>query len=217
MIGVVAHEARRDQAIQLADTVDAAVLSIDDGSLGCDANHKKVWAELYNRTDNDLGAQWLIVLEDDAVPVDDFNAQAHAALAAAPSPVVSFYLGRHHIPTLDWEKRKQEAILRADIAQAHWITTNHLLHAVAVAIRRDYVASMYRHLETLPLVLPIDEAITHWMHNRGVSVSYTWPSLIDHADQPTLFRHPDKLPRPPGRVAYTTGTRPTWTDKAVTM
>jgi GR25 family glycosyltransferase involved in LPS biosynthesis len=212
MIGIVAHTARAEQALTLAQTL-GAYINIDDGTLGCDGNHKKVWAHLYNETSDD----WLIVLEDDAVPVDDFLTQAEAALAAAPTPVVSFYLGRHHIPTIDWEQRKQEAILRADIADAHWITTNHLLHAVAVAIRRDYLVSMYRHLETLPLVLPIDEAITHWMHNRGVAMSYTWPSLVDHADQPTLFRHPDKLPRPPGRVAYRTGTHTTWTDKAVTM
>lgn len=215
MIGVVAHINRLSQAEQLAHRTDAAYISVDDGTLGCDDNHKKVWAHLYNETHDDN--EWLIVLEDDAVVVDDFIAQAHAALAAAPTPVVSFYLGKHHIPELEWEQRKRQAIANATTANAHWITTNYLLHAVAVAIRRDHVLSMYRHLETLPLVLPIDEAITHWMHNRGIAVSYTWPSLADHADQPTLFRHPDKLPRPPGRVAYQTGTRDTWTDKAVTM
>lgn len=215
MIGVVAHINRLQQAEALADNVHAGYLSVDDGTLGCDDNHKKVWAHLYNETHDDN--EWLIVLEDDAVPVDDFLTQAAEALAVAPTPVVSFYLGKHHIPELEWEQRKRQAIDTAQAHDAHWITTNYLLHAVAVAIRRDYVFSMYRHLETLPLILPIDEAITHWLHNRGISVSYTWPSLIDHADQPTLFRHPDKLPRPPGRVAYHTGTRHTWTDKAVMM
>lgn len=213
MIGIVAHTARFQQADRLADKVNADYMSVDDGTLGCDGNHKKVWAHLYNHSDDD----WLIVLEDDAVPVDDFTAQAAAALAASPSPVVSFYLGRHHLPELDWEKRKLDTIDKAQAEDANFITTNHLLHAVAVAMRRDHVTSMYHHLETLPLVLPIDEAITHWMHNRGVTVSYTWPSLVDHADQPTLFRHPDKLPRNPGRIAYQTGTRDTWTDKAVIM
>jgi hypothetical protein len=212
MIGIVAHTSRLDQANTLADKVNATYISVDDGTLGCNGNHKKVWAHL-----SEQHTEWSILLEDDAIPVDGFIDQAQQALAVTPGHVVSFYLGRHHIPTLDWEQRKQRAIAQADSNEAHWLTTNHLLHAVAVAIPTQQIPSMWHHINKMPDVFPIDEAITHWAYNTGRTVAYTWPSLIDHADQPTTFRHPDKMPRPPGRIAYRTGTHTHWTDKAVTM
>ena len=212
MIGIVAHTKRATQTHILMDQVQAAYTNIDDGTLGCDDNHRHVWQWLLQNTTD----EWCIVLEDDALPVEGFINQAHQALTVAPSPVISFYLGRHHIPELEWEQRKQQAIARADQADAHFITSNHLLHAVAIAVRTDHIAPMLRHLNSVP-ILPIDEAITHWIQNTGQDISYTWPSLADHADQPTLFRHRDKLPRPPGRIAYRTGTHTTWTDRAVTM
>jgi len=212
MIGIVAHTSRLHQANTLADTVGAEYISVDDGTLGCNGNHKKVWAYL-----NDYPTEWSIVLEDDAIPVEGFTEQANAALSVTPAHVVSFYLGRHHIPELDWEHRKQAAIAQADTVDAHWLTTNHLLHAVAVAIRTKYIPNMWHHLNQMPDVFPIDEAITHWAYNTGHMIAYTWPSLVDHADQPTTFRHPDKMDRPPGRIAYRTGTHNTWTDKAVMM
>jgi len=213
VIGIVAHTKRANQTHILMDQVRAAYTNIDDGTLGCDDNHRHVWQWLLQHTTD----QWCIVLEDDALPVEGFISQAEQALSVAPSPVISFYLGRHHIPELEWEQRKQQAIGRADQADAHFITSNHLLHAVAIAVRTDHIARMLAHLNMLPNVLPIDEAITHWIQNTGQDVSYTWPSLADHADQPTLFRHRDKLPRPPGRIAYRTGGHNTWTDRAVTM
>jgi len=212
MIGIVAHTSRIGQAEALADTVNAAYLSIDDGTLGCNGNHRKVWAHL-----REQHTEWSIVLEDDAIPVDGFAEQAQQALTVTPGHVVSFYLGRHHIPTLEWEQRKQQAIAQADTVEAHWLTTNQLLHAVAVAIRTDAIPSMELHLNQMPDLFPIDEAITHWAVNTGQTVAYTWPSIADHADQPTTFRHPDKIERPAGRIAYRTGTRTHWTDRAVTM
>jgi len=212
MIGIVAHTARLAQAEQLADRVDAEYISVDDGTLGCNGNHKKVWAWL------DVNASdWAIVLEDDSIPTEGFREQATQALAVTQSPVVSFYLGKHHIPTLDIERDKQQAIARADAADAHWIDSRQLLHAVAVAIHTDHINSMLTYIAQLPDFFPIDEAITHWLCNTDRSMAYTWPSLVDHTDQPTLFSHHDKLPRTPGRVAYRTGTHTTWTDRAVTM
>ncbi len=210
-IGVVAHVARAQQAHHLATSVDAKFMSVDDGTLGCELNHRKVWLwHIENTT-----TEWAINLEDDALPVDGFIAQAHQALSVAPAPIVSLYLGRHHIPTLDWEKRKQDAI--ANLGDAHWLTTNMLLHAVAVAIRTDLLPHVIAHTMRLPDFLPNDEAISHFAMNVGAPVSYCYPSLVNHRDQPTLFRHHDKLDRPPGRIAYHTGTRTHWTSKAVSM
>ena len=212
MIGIVAHTARAEHAHTLMDQVGAAYTSVDNGTLGCNGNHKQVWTWLNNHTDG-----WAIVLEDDSLPTPDFLHQASQALAVAPSPIVSFYLGKHHIPTLDIEQHKQQAITKAQAADAHWITSRQLLHAVAVAVRTDVLSDLLSYGTQFPGTFPNDEVISHWANATGNTVAYTWPSLVDHADQPTLFVHPDKLPRPPGRKAYKLGTRTTWTDKAVTL
>lgn len=210
-IGIVAHTARAEQAHHLMETVGAAYMSIDDGTLGCEPNHRKVWLwHLEHCT-----TEWAISLEDDAQPVPNFREQAAAALTQTDSHIVSFYLGKHRLPV--WEKRKQRAMTAAEHDDAHWLTGTTLLHAVGVAIRTDLLSDLLTYSTQFPTTFPNDEAITHWANNEGHAVTYTWPSLVDHADQPTLFVHPDKLPRHPGRKAYKTGQRPTWNNKTVTL
>src|SRR5690606_8297214 len=120
--GVVAHQARRDAALALADPLGAYV-SLDDGTLGAEANHLRVWEVLA-----DASAEWVCVLEDDAVPSPNFLAQITAALTVAPSPVVSLYLGRSRPPGV--QSRIQGAIRRLDAEGACWITADRMLHAV---------------------------------------------------------------------------------------
>ncbi|WP_201787835.1 hypothetical protein [Klebsiella pneumoniae] len=67
-------------------------------------------------------------------------------------------------------------------------------------------------LNQLPNGKPIDEAISAWARHQGHTIAYTWPSLIDHADEtPMIATRNDNQPRPPGRVAWQHGTRDTWT------
>lgn len=201
-LGVVGHVDRAEMAVSLAAEVGADAMEVDDGTLGCEANHRRVWARLA-RYYTDFG--WSVVLEDDAVPVADFDAQLSAALNVAPAPIVSLYLGRlrppQHQPAIS-------ALVESDPA-AHWFVARRLLHAVGVAIRTDLVPDM------LALIggsgRPIDEAISSWAAVRGLPVAYTWPSLVDHADTPTVIaRHADGRPRAAGRVAWRCGGRPAW-------
>jgi hypothetical protein len=210
-IGIVAHTARAEQAHQLMEQTGAAYMSIDNGTLGCELNHRKVWLWHLEHCKTD----WAISLEDDAVPIPEFRQQAQAALEHTTAAVISFYFGKHRIAV--WEKRKQIAISRATEHDANWFTARTLLHAVAVAVRTDVLSDLLAYGTQFPGTFPNDEVISHWANATGNTVAYTWPSLVDHADQPTLFVHPDKLPRLPGRKAYKLGTRTTWTDKAVTL
>jgi GR25 family glycosyltransferase involved in LPS biosynthesis len=210
-IGIVAHTARADHAHQLANDIGAKFISVDDGTLGCEGNHRKVWEWLAHTT-----TEWSIILEDDAIAVPGFREQAAAALQQAPAPVVSFYLGTHHLAFDDNPKR--QAITQADQQGAHWITASKLHHAVAVAIRTQHLPDVLFYASQFPDNFPNDELITHWARNTGNTIAYAWPSLCDHLDEPTLFRHPDKITRPPGtRKAFNVGTRTTWTTKAVSM
>jgi hypothetical protein len=205
-IGIVAHTSRSTQAKQLGRQVKSDFVSIDNGVMGCDENHYTVQRHLAA-----LPSTWSIILEDDAVPVNDFRAQAEQALIMAPSPIVSFYLGRRRPP--HWQGRIGNAVAQATHDQATWIVGTHLLHAVGYAIRTELLPSLLDHHSPRPS----DEHITGWAQRFGHTISYTWPSLVDHADVPTIVEHPDGQPRPAGRKAWHTGSREHWTTKAVTL
>ncbi|AVP42390.1 glycosyltransferase [Mycobacterium phage Piper2020] len=193
-IGIVAHTKRAEQAHRLMETVGAAYMSIDNGTLGCEANHRKVWQHL---TRHNTG--WLVVLEDDAIPCNNFRDQLDAALEVAPCPVVSLYLGRER------PREYQQRIAKAADTTASWLTCRRLLHAVGIAIHAALVPNM---LNNLPNGKPIDEAISAWARHQGHTIAYTWPSLIDHADEPSLTGRRGPAT---GRVAWRHGGRDQWT------
>lgn len=213
-MGVVAHRSRAEQAHRLQEAVGAAYLAMDNGTLGCEANHRRTWKWLAGKP-----SEWAVVLEDDAVPVDDFADQLDRALAAAPGPIVSLYRG-HNVNNPEFEKKGLLASDRADRAGAHWIAGDHLLHAVAVVIRTDLILDMLEHIAPLPDGFPIDESISHWARAKKTRIHYCHPSIVDHDDGETvILRHQrrDKLPRPKGRVAYQIGGRDVWSSETVTL
>lgn len=210
-IGVVAHTARAEQAHELMETVGAVYMSVDNGSLGYRVNHRKVWHRLtrYNTT-------WSVVIEDDAQPVQDFPNQLEQALQAAPTPVAGLYLGHPE----HWQShRTLRRDLEAAITQAHhqdacFITTQAVLHGVGIAIHTTLVDDMLTHTQASDR--PFDFAIRNWARAKGHTISLCIPSLVDHADGPTLLQHQDSNPRH-RRRAWRTGTRNAWTSKAVTL
>lgn len=205
-IGIVAHQSRTAAARRLATEVCADFISIDNGLMGCDGNHQSVQHHLA-----ELPSTWAVILEDDALPVDGFRDQIDHALPMAPSPIVSLYYGRQRPP--HWQRRMDTALTKAQESQANWIIGTHLLHAVGYAIRTELLAGLLDHTSTLP----VDQHISQWAQRFGHLVSYTTPSLVDHADLPTVVDHPDGQARRPGRKAWTTGTRDNWNTEAVML
>lgn len=204
---VVAHQQRIVPATELADSLGAAI-SVDDGSLGAEANHLLAWhATAAHESD------WALVVEDDAQPVAGFLDQAQAALSATPAPIVSFYLGTGKPRA--WQHRIAQALDQADQAGAHWIATHRVLHAVAVAMRTDLRDDW---LTWAPdSRLPSDDRLSEWARLRGHPIAYTVPSLVEHADWSTLIQHRDRKPRTMPRIAWRTGTRDTWNSNSVTI
>lgn len=207
-IGIVAHGVRATQAEALAQKVRADFVSVDtNGLMGCDANHDTVQHHLA-----ELSSTWSVVLEDDAVAVSGFREQLEQALIMAPTPIVSLYLGRQRPP---WAMPAvQAAIAEAEAAQADWIIGSHLLHGVGYAIKTSLLPSL---LNYPPTPLPVDQHLSRFAQTYGHLVSYAFPSLVDHADLPTIVDHPDGQPRTPGRVAWRAEAHPTWSTRSVTM
>lgn len=208
-LAIVAHKSRSLRAEKLADVLKAEFIATDDGTLGPGANHDVAWQ--WHSQDN--ASPWSVVLEDDAVPVKGFREQLAMALEAAPSPVVSLYLGRGRPPHV------QPAIMRVAATEANWWQAHTLLHCVGVAIKTALIGDM---LAERIRGLPIDESIGNWADYRQLIVSYCNPSIVDHD-----YRLPTTIlertsgyagetgERPEVRKAWKFGKRDRWNSSAV--
>lgn len=152
----------------------------------------------------DPSADWVVILEDDAEPIDDFLPVLRAQLSEVGDPaVVSLYLGRSR------PARVQKAIERTISglpSTASWISGPSLFWGVGVCIPGTHVDSVAEY--ALSSSRPWDQAVGLWAASKGVPVLYTWPSLVDHIDEDTTIAHSDGQGRDPGRKAWRVG-RPT--------
>jgi GR25 family glycosyltransferase involved in LPS biosynthesis len=188
---------------RLAGLVDADFLSVDDGSLGCTQNHTRAW-----RQHAENPAAWNLNLEDDAVPVEHFRDQLDKALAVAPTPIVSLYLGGGYIG----DNLTRALLDRAETTGAHWaVAHGQIHHAVALAVREEVLAPMIEHLATRTLA--VDTMLSSWALRNSHDVAYSIPSLVDHADEKSLVT---KYRRSPRR-AFMTGRREQWCSKLILL
>lgn len=197
---IITHPQRQHTAQTLAAQVNGH-LCIDDNNYGPGANHDRALAKAIHLHNSE---QWHILLEDDAIPCHDWHTQTRAALDAAPTPIVSLYLGRsrprrhqHHIPQL----------LASD---PHWILHNELRHHVAVAIRADIAPQLLATVQ--PLTGDADKRLGQAAQQLGHTIAYTNPSLADHHDTTPLITHINgqPRPRPEPRKAWNHNTRTHW-------
>jgi hypothetical protein len=205
-IGVVADPRRSGMGERLAEQVNADYLSVDEGQRGCTWNHSQVWRA--HASSFGGPADWNVVLEDDAIPVDGFREQLADALSFAPAPIVSLYLGRGYI-----EDRYIEPLLvRADLLGVNWIVSQgRILHAVALAVRGALLPSLVANLPRGNH--PIDRSLSLWARRQGHAVAYSNPSLVEHDDGKSLVTRYRRAERRAWRI----GVRDDWCAKMIAM
>lgn len=187
LLVVIAHHSRATQAEALAATVGADRVMTDYGSHGARWAHSQALLWASGRRER----VW--VLEDDALAPHDFRARAEAWGERFPSDLVSGYLGRQRPPQHQGQIRSK--LTAADARGLDWITLPTLVHGVCYSLPARASGGVLRSLPNGAADFAIGAA---W----GKPPIYTVPSLVDHADGPTVEKHPDGQPRKPGRRAW---------------
>lgn len=190
-IVIVAHHARRVQAERLASGLNAYVV-MDEVGRGALWGHRKAleWTEQQNER--------VVVVEDDALPVDGFREKASAWLKRLPDDLVSFYLGtgRPH----QYQGQIAHLLRRAEQWRESQISLPQLIHGVCYSIPVDKVGAV---LSKLPSTGAADFAIGNaWKKLTRRPVIYPVRSLVDHNDGRSVEVHPDGQARTEPRRAW---------------
>jgi hypothetical protein len=77
---------------------------------------------------------------------------------------------------------------KADASGASWVRSSKLMWGVCIAIPTLLIPDMIRHADTRAGV-PDDMRVAGWAERNGIDVWYTWPSLVDHRQVPSLTKH----------------------------
>ncbi|WP_439444443.1 hypothetical protein ABWU93_11350 [Xanthomonas translucens pv. translucens] len=191
-VAVVAHWRREMQALRLQAAVAADAVFIDPAEHGAAWNHRRAlrWAAAQSER--------VVVLEDDAIPVSGFRELAPAWLGRFPAHLVSFYLGTGRPP--QWQPKIEANLRAADAAGQDHIRLPQLIHGVAYSLP---LADIRATLDGLSRSQPADYAIgSAWRRAGGGEVVYPSVSLVDHAEGPSVERHPDGQARTQRRHAW---------------
>jgi len=209
VVVVVAHPKRREWITELCKAGIPDLIQEDRSNFGASLNH-----HMALRRAQDLAHDsWLVVLEDDCLPVEGFRDQLAQALEVAPSPVVSLYAGT------GYPAQYQARFTQAVESEACWLLHRQLRHAVGYALAPGISASVILGMEFfINRRFAPDDAISAWAASHGHPVAYTNPSLVDHRDTATIIDvrmhlgHPTSPGRKRPRKAYKVGQRSTWND-----
>ncbi|OXU34689.1 hypothetical protein [Enterobacter hormaechei] len=188
LIAIVAHHSRRAMANDLASELEADSIFMDEHSAGANANHLRALSWAAEQSDR------VIIIEEDALPVDGFRDKAQDWLTRFPDNLCSFYLGTGRPP--QYQMQIAERLIVADKTRADYITLSRLIHGVCYSVPPKHVQRVLSRWDNSK---PADYAVGDaW----GGSVIYPCYSLVDHADGEPVERHPDSAPRTERRRAW---------------
>ncbi|MBP2197213.1 hypothetical protein JOJ88_002649 [Pantoea cypripedii] len=184
---VVGHHTRSSAAVRLANSIGAHLL-IDDESRGANWNHHRAieWAAQQDCR--------VVILEDDAQPVEGFLLLVSEWLVRFPDDLVSFYLGTGRPP--QYQPVIAQRLIEADRHRWDCITLPRLIHGVCYSPPQHALAGILtRWNEDKPADFAVGDAY-------GAAVIYPCYSLADHADSAAVEVHPDGEVRRERRRAW---------------
>ncbi|MCX0499727.1 hypothetical protein [Erwinia billingiae] len=186
-IVVVGHHLRRKMAVRLAESMDAHLL-IDEEDRGANWNHRRAieWAGQQDCR--------VVIVEDDAQPVLGFLLMAQDWVDKFLDNICSFYLGTGRPP--QYQMQIAASLIDADKRKGDYITMDRLIHGVCYSPPQSGISTILKNWNrTKPADYAVGDAL-------GRKVIYPCYSLVDHADELPVEKHPDNEPRNERRRAW---------------
>lgn len=215
LVGIVAHVNREHLVDGLIRDSQADIIRFDDtfppSAKGCANNHIRVLTDLRKHARKD---EWVIVLEDDAMPVDDFRKQAELALAQSDSELVGLYLGTSN-PGGVIQQAVEPAVINAEAVDSNWVVADWFVSGPGYAVRSDVLGSLIDSLGESKG--PVDVRVNEWARYEGIETWYTYPSLINHNDAQSLINSYPDFARIMPRRAWRAGGRAEWSSSTTKM
>lgn len=169
--------------------------SVDRILAALDRECTVVWDEKNDRWDTgrramlsyDPEATHHAVIQDDVLVCRDLCAGLERALACIPEDVpLCGYVGR----VRPYRTVVDRAVAQAGERPVSWLTMNLLGWGPLVVVPTAAIESMVAYCDTMHGVPNYDRRLSrYWETERRSRVWYTWPSLVDHADGPSLAGH----------------------------
>lgn len=138
----------------------------------------------------------VVIMEDDAIPVQGFNGLAQAWCDALPDDLISFYLGTTRPRT--YQPLVNRRIVTADHQGELEIRLPTLIHGVCYSVPPHAVTTLCQRLDALSRIVEADYAVgAAW----GKEVVYPIESLVQHRDDQPVERLSAQVRSPDKRVA----------------
>jgi hypothetical protein len=169
---VMAHPKREARAVALAEQLGAGI--VWDRGRGLWDTARRAWLE--------QDGEWHTVIQDDAIPSEAFRENMDRILEHCYPHPVSWYFGTGKPPT---STPTEPLTVRAEQQGCSWIESGGPWWAVAVSVHSSLVEEMVAHCDTSKLKAD-DARYTAHFRRLGLTCLYTWPSLVDHADLPSI-------------------------------
>jgi hypothetical protein len=191
---IVSHYKRADWVRKLLEVFPGAFVVTDYLGRGA------LWAHTEAINIAAMLGERCIIMEDDAIPVANFEDLAARWIHWHPDDFISFYLGTGR--PVEWQDWVTDAIAQAGTIYSEsdgWIAMSRLLHGVCYTFPPDQAQRIADGLRRLNGRTPAaDVAVGKAWGNHIV---YTVQSLVEHRDQGSVEQHPDGQPRTEARVA----------------
>lgn len=175
-IAIVGHISRSEKIEKLSSLFPCEVF-IDSVGKGALFNHTRAlqWAAQQKER--------VVIMEDDAIPVIDFEEKVEKWFDFFPVQFLSFYLGTSRPP--QYQPIIDQLIESSNSLGREFIWLNQLIHGVCYSPPSEAINQIISKLDKRK---PADFSIgSAW----GSSVYYPIKSLVEHADESSVEKHID--------------------------
>lgn len=178
-VAIMAHPDRKKQVDHVQSAIGRVPVVWDEKQDRWDTGRRSMLAF-------DPGCTHHLVIQDDTLPCRDLiPGLEHALMYCPPDVPVCLYIGRRRP-----EYNSVSSVCAvAERIGASWVTMHTLNWGPGVVVPTDAIKEMIQFCDPLREIKNYDRRLSrYWELSVHSRVWYTWPSLVDHADGPSLVR-----------------------------